>query len=126
MTDRTCYCGSHKSFATCCELYIKGIQKPETAEALMRSRFSAYATNQIDYLLETTHVSQRKYYSKVEIKLWATSNKWINLEIMNTTENTVTFKAYFLDDKLLAQIHHEKSAFIFENGSWFYVDGVFY
>jgi SEC-C motif domain protein len=126
MTNTTCYCGSNNSFATCCEPYIKGIRKPETAEVLMRSRFSAYATNQIDYLLETTHVSQRKYYSKVEIKLWATSNKWINLEIMNTTENTVTFKAYFLDDKLLAQIHHEKSAFIFENGSWFYVDGVFY
>ncbi len=107
-------------------LYIKGIQKPQTAETLMRSRFSAYATHSINYLLDTTQASQQKYYSKLDIQLWATSNQWLNLEIINATENTVTFKAFFLDNKLLAQIHHEKSTLIFEKRSWFYVDGVFY
>jgi SEC-C motif domain protein len=126
MIKNNCYCGSNKTFNNCCEPYIKGIQKPETAEILMRSRFSAYVTHSINYLLNTTHVLQRKYYPKDAIELWATSNQWIRLEIIDTTENTVTFKAYFLDSKLTAQVHHEKSTFIFENGSWFYVDGFFY
>jgi SEC-C motif domain protein len=126
MLKTNCYCGSNKTFNHCCEPYIKGIQKPQTAETLMRSRFSAYASLNINYLLDTTHASQRKYYSKSDIQLWATTNQWIKLEIIDTTENTVTFKAYFLDSKLLAQVHHERSTFIFEKGSWFYVDGIFY
>lgn len=121
-----CYCGSHKTFQDCCEPIIKGNQKAATAEYLMRSRYSAYATHQADYLLETTHISERKYYSKSEILNWATSNEWLQLEIMNATENTVEFKAYFLDNKLEKQIHHEFSTFKLENGNWFYVDGQFF
>jgi SEC-C motif-containing protein len=121
-----CYCGSFKFFQDCCEPIIKGIQKAPTAESLMRSRYSAYATHQADYLLETTHISERKYYSKSDILNWATSNQWLQLEIINTTENTVEFKAYFLDSKLQKQIHHELSTFKFENGNWFYVDGQFF
>ena len=121
-----CYCGSHKIFQDCCEPIIKGIQKAPTAQSLMRSRYSAYATHQADYLLETTHISERKYYSKSDILNWATSNQWLQLEIINATENTVEFKAYFLDSKLQKQIHHELSTFKFENGKWFYVDGQFF
>ncbi|MBG6188370.1 YchJ family protein [Flavobacterium sp. CAN_S2] len=125
MTNK-CYCGYHKIFQDCCEPIIKGIQKAPTAESLMRSRYSAYATHQADYLLETTHISERKYYSKSDILNWATSNQWLQLEIINATENTVEFKAYFLDSKLQKQIHHELSTFKLENGSWFYVDGQFF
>lgn len=92
----------------------------------MRSRYSAYVTHQADYLLATTHILERSQYSKSEILHWATSNKWLQLAIINSTENTVEFKAYFLDSKLQKQIHHELSTFKFENGSWFYVDGQFF
>ena len=126
MIENKCCCGSDKNFQNCCEPIIKGLQKAQTPESLMRSRYSAYATHQADYLLETTHVSERKYYSKSEILLWATCNKWLQLEILNSTETTVEFKAYFLDSKLQKQIHHELSNFKFENGSWFYVDGQFF
>ncbi|MFV5699739.1 YchJ family protein [Flavobacterium sp. ZT3R17] len=126
MIEKTCYCGSQKNFQECCEPIIKGIQKTSTAESLMRSRYSAYATHEVNYLLATTHVSERKYYSKTEILKWATSNQWLQLEIINTTANTVEFKAYFLDSKLQKQIHHELSTFKLENGSWFYVDGKFF
>jgi SEC-C motif-containing protein len=121
-----CYCGSNIIFQDCCEPIIKGVQKALTAEYLMRSRYSAYATHQADYLLETTHILERKHYSKSDILNWATSNQWLQLEIINTTENTVEFKAYFLDSKLQKQIHHELSTFKFENGNWFYVDGQFF
>ena len=126
MIENKCYCGSDKNFQDCCEPIIKGIQKAPTAESLMRSRYSAYATHQADYLLESTHISERKYYSRSEILLWATSNQWLKLEILKSTETIVEFKAYFLDSKLQKQIHHELSTFKLENGSWFYVDGIFF
>ena len=126
MTSIYCYCGSDIEFQNCCEPLIKGLQKAATAEALMRSRYSAYATHEADYLVVSTQISQRKYHTKTEILNWATTNKWLKLEIINTTENTVEFKAYFLDNALQNHIHHELSTFIFENGSWFYVDGKFF
>ncbi|SMP28499.1 SEC-C motif-containing protein [Flavobacterium hercynium] len=106
-------------------MYLEGGQKAATALTLMRSRYSAYATHNADYLLETTYVSERKYYSKSEILKWATSNKWQKLEILSTSENTVEFKAYFLDANQQPQTHYEFSTFKFENGVWFYVDGKF-
>ncbi len=75
--------------------------------------------------METTYVSERKYYSKTEILKWATSNKWQKLEILSSTEKTVEFKAYFLDAKNQPQVHYEFSTFRFENNSWYYVDGKF-
>ncbi len=120
-----CYCGSSKTFENCCKIYIKGIQKPETAEALMRSRYSAFATGEADYLVATTHSSTRKFHKKSHILAWSKSNQWIKLEVIASTETTVTFKAYYLDYQLKAQIHHEHSTFTFENGTWFYVDGTY-
>ena len=126
MISIECYCGSTKQFEDCCEPIIKDSEKATTAEALMRSRYSAYAAHQADYLVATTHISQRKHYTKTEILNWATTNKWLKLEIVKTTENTVEFKAYFSDNALQNHIHHELSTFTFENGSWFYVDGQFF
>ncbi|MFV8323737.1 YchJ family protein [Flavobacterium sp. LB3P21] len=126
MTKIKCHCGSLKTFDECCEPFINGTEKATTALELMRSRYSAYATHAAEYLLATTHISERKQYSKSEILKWATSNQWLQLEIIEATENTVTFKAYFLDNKLQKQIHHEFSTFKLENGSWFYVDGQFF
>jgi SEC-C motif-containing protein len=121
----SCFCGSAIPFHDCCQKYIDGIEKAPTALALMKSRYSAYATHQADYLLNTTHSSQRKYYFKADILNWATANEWQKLEIISFTENTVEFKAYFLDENKENQIHHEFSTFKLENGSWFYVDGKF-
>ena len=122
---KNCYCGSSKTFENCCKIYIKGIQKPATAEALMRSRYSAFATGEADYLVATTHSSTRKFHKKSDILAWSKSNQWIKLEVISSTETTVTFKAYYLDYQLKAQIHHEHSTFTFENGTWFYVDGTY-
>jgi SEC-C motif domain protein len=126
MNPNNCYCGAPRKFQDCCEPFIRMIQKAPTAEALMRSRYSAYVTHEADYLLATTHLQERKCHSKAEILNWAISNQWKRLEIINTSGNTVEFKAYFLDSKLQKQIHHELSTFKLENGSWFYVDGEFF
>ena len=121
-----CYCGSFLSFEKCCEPYLKNLKLATTAETLMRSRYSAFATGAADYLVSTTYSSQRKFHTKAAILEWSKSNHWIKLEVLAKTETNVTFKAYYLDSELKEQIHHEHSTFVFENKSWFYVDGEFF
>ena len=120
---KNCYCNSNKIYSECCEPYILDTQKAPTAESLMRSRYSAYCVQNIDYILATTHISTRKFHDKEETLAFASQNKWIKLEIVNTTETMVEFKAFYIDSNLKSQIHHEKSTFQKEEGSWFYVDG---
>lgn len=118
-----CYCGNSIPFQDCCEPYIKGIANAPTAEKLMRSRYSAFATGAADYLLNTTHISKRRLHNKKDILAWSQSNKWLKLEVLTSTETTVTFKAYYSDENLNAQVHYEHSTFKLENDKWFYVDG---
>jgi SEC-C motif domain protein len=123
---KNCYCCSNEIFENCCEPYILGNKNLETCLQLMRSRYSAYAIQNSDYLLATTHISERKNYSKIEILDWATSNNWQKLEIISFSETTVEFKAYYLDSNKKLNTHHEFSNFKLENGFWFYVDGKFF
>ena len=119
----SCYCGNSFPFQDCCEPYIKGIANAPTAEKLMRSRYSAFATGAADYLVNTTHISKRRLHNKKDILAWSQANKWLKLEVIASTETTVTFKAYYLDENLKAQVHYEQSTFKLEDGKWFYVDG---
>ncbi|KIA95051.1 YchJ family protein [Flavobacterium sp. PL02] len=125
MENSKCYCDTGLYFDNCCGLYLKNNQNAPTALALMRSRFSAYVIKNADYLLATTHSSERKYYSKEDILNWATANEWQRLEIISFTETTVAFKAYFLDEKKQPQTHYEFSTFKQENGVWYYLEGKF-
>jgi SEC-C motif-containing protein len=120
-----CYCGAGKDFSQCCEPYITGILKAPSAEALMRSRYSAYAVHNADYLWTTTAQKERKHQSKAAILEWAKSNHWLKLEVLTATKDVVEFKAYYLDSALRAQVHHERSRFIKERGSWYYKEGTY-
>lgn len=125
-----CYCCSGKEFEDCCQPFIEGKTKPKTAEELMRSRYSAYATAATEYLIRTTHPSFRKFHDAETIENWARSCDWQKLEIISKTEGEakdkkgiVEFKAYFLDENKQLQIHHEISKFQKELGKWFFVEG---
>lgn len=91
----------------------------------MRSRYSAYAVHNADYLWNTTHPKERKYHSKAAMLDWAKSNQWLKLEILFANDTIVEFKAYYLDNTLKVQVHHEKSVFAKEGDSWYYVDGTY-
>ncbi|WP_292948774.1 YchJ family metal-binding protein [Olleya sp. UBA1516] len=101
--------------------------KTETAEQLMRSRYSAFVLANGDYLMQTHHISTRPISEKKAIVKWAKSVEWIKLEILKTTEGlsnnedgTVLFNAYFYDNGNVDVIH-ENSAFIKENNKWYYL-----
>ncbi len=123
LSNEPCYCGSPLPFSDCCEPLILGKKKAESAEQLMRSRYSAYATLAVDYILDTTHASTKKYYSKKAIRDWALENKWLKLELHATTPTTVDFSAHFEDQKGISGVHTEHSTFLNENGTWYFVDG---
>lgn len=121
-----CYCGSFVLFENCCQPLIKVTLNAASAEQLMRSRFSAYCTQEVDYLVKTTHRSTRKFHKKSEILSWSRANRWLKLDIIEATTLIVEFKAYYSNGLLGDEVHHEKSTFIFEDGFWFYVDGIFF
>jgi SEC-C motif domain protein len=123
----TCPCGSGLTFDNCCAPYIRGEKSAPTAEALMRSRYSAYATVAPDYLVNTSHISIRKNYTKKEIQQWAKTNRWINLKIISTKDGKesdvkgeVIFIASYIDSKGKPHEHFEHSHFVKENNQWLY------
>ena len=116
-TDTSCYCGSGKRFIQCCEPIIRGDVIAPSAEALMRSRYTAHVIKNEQYLLDSWHSSTRP--ESIDVN---TSEQWIRLKIINSEENNVEFIAtYRLQGK--AYKMHENSRFIFEDGKWFYADG---
>jgi SEC-C motif-containing protein len=120
-----CPCGSQLAFTDCCETLLLEYRTAETAEELMRSRYSAYSTGKIDYLVSTTHPSQRQRFTKKEMEEWSKSTKWLKLEIVESLPSIVEFKAHYIQGIDPPAIHHERSTFVFEGGKWYYLEGIF-
>jgi len=120
-----CPCQSGEHYEDCCGRYHAGLlhlQAP-TAEALMRSRYSAFVLDLTDYLLASWHASTRP----ARLEANESGLKWLGLEVRRHTvvdadHATVEFVAR---SKFAgrAQRLHEISRFVRENGRWFYVDG---
>ncbi|MFA6243826.1 MAG: YchJ family metal-binding protein [Candidatus Hydrogenedentales bacterium] len=119
-----CPCGSGASFDRCCGPYLDGTAPAPTAEALMRSRYSAYVRLREDYLLATWHASTRP----AELGLASEApTKWLGLDVrrheqQDTDHASVEFVARY---KINGRAHRldESSRFVREDGRWFYVDG---
>ena len=79
-----CPCGSQKAYADCCQPLIKGERTADTAEALMRSRYTAHAKKEFDYIFETTHSSGRQDGDRKGTAAWSRKLEWQRLEIRNT------------------------------------------
>lgn len=87
----------------------------------MRSRYSAFVLANIDYLQKSHHSSTRpSNKEKKEISHWTKSVDWLKLEVLNSTENTVEFKAYFIENGEI-EIIYEKSYFTKESSHWTYL-----
>lgn len=121
-----CPCGSGVAFAECCEPIIQKRRRAETPEELMRARYSAYATADIDFLYDSLLPDGRADFDREGTKKWATSAEWHGLEIINTetadTEGTVEFIATFTQQGNEVK-HHEISRFKKVDGTWYLLDG---
>ena len=120
-----CPCGAPAAYAACCGRWHAGPQhlQATTAEALMRSRYTAYALNLGSYLQATWHPRTRPAeLSPIEAGL-----RWLGLDIkrhacIDETHAVVEFVAR---SKLGGRAYrlHETSRFERIDGRWFYVDG---
>ncbi|MFE9838929.1 YchJ family protein [Streptomyces sp. NPDC005551] len=122
MITRSCPCGLPKPYAACCGRFHRGEAAAPTAEALMRSRYSAFVKRDEGYLLRTWHPGTRP--PRVEFE---PGMRWTGLEILETgggsafhSSGTVTFRAAYAGGVL-----HERSRFERVEGAWVYVDGDF-
>jgi SEC-C motif-containing protein len=121
----TCDCGGPRRYEDCCGRFHMGtlhLQAPD-AEALMRSRYSAYVRDLIDYLRDTWHPSTRPEV----IEPNPSGLRWLGLDVkkhqvQDADHATVEFVAR---SKLGGRAHrlHEVSRFVREDGRWYYVDG---
>jgi SEC-C motif domain protein len=125
---KICPCGSKKQYQYCCGQYLSGKATPETAEKLMRSRYTAFCRGNIDYLIATLHPDKRTTTDRTELIKTINNTQWIGLTIINTikgkkTDSTgcVEFEAVYKTNEP-GQLH-ERSQFIKNNGQWFYLKG---
>jgi SEC-C motif-containing protein len=128
MTMILCPCGSGAFFSHCCQPYLAGQVQAPTAEALMRSRYTAYCQEQVEYLIATHHPTRRRPDERMALAGSVRITIWAGLTILATedgqpedTEGTVEFVAYHVSPSP-GQIH-ERSRFVQHKGRWFYLDG---
>jgi SEC-C motif-containing protein len=125
MNDTTpCPCGSGRTHADCCGPYLAGAARPPTAEALMRSRYCAYALGRMDYLRETWHPNTRHadFGDSQPVQ-------WLGLQIRATEgggPDDKTGKVEFVARYKIggrAYRLHEISDFARVQGRWYYMLG---
>ena len=120
-----CPCGTGQVYAACCGRYHAGplhLHAP-MADALMRSRYSAYVLGLSDYLQDTWHASTRP----ADVQAFDPALRWLGLEVRRyeMLADSSAVVEFVARSKLAgrAQRLHENSRFVKEAGRWFYVDG---
>ncbi len=137
MSTVRCPCLSGETYDGCCGRLHRGELRAPTAEALMRSRYSAFATGDAQYLLRTWHTSARPAELTLDPGM-----RWYRLDVLGCTRGgpfdtagTVEFRAYYRSPPPSGEpgaarvattggVQHENSRFVREDGAWVYLDGV--
>lgn len=121
--DGFCACGSGKSADACCLPIMQGIQQAQTAEQLMRSRYTAYVMENSEYLLHSWHSSTRPQ----TLSLKPGEVNWVGLTVgkiqagqPGDRKGEVEFVASYEQAGQNRQVQ-ENSCFIFEQNQWFYL-----
>ncbi|OLT07186.1 zinc-binding protein [Kocuria sp. CNJ-770] len=122
--DARCPCGTGENYGACCGRFHRGRSAP-TAELLMRSRYSAFAAGDEEYLLATWHPGTRPASVALDPQL-----RWYRLDVHAAdgggpfeSEGRVEFSAHWRDGSGARGRQRERSRFVREDGRWFYVDG---
>lgn len=131
--DEACACFSKRPFQTCCNPWLAGKPAP-TPEALMRSRFAAYALGNVGYIMRTTHPQsphiqcpQKAWRQALEA--FCRQTDFLGLQILQVEDTQdslgwVTFRATLMQAGQDASFK-EKSRFEQLNGRWLYHSGEF-
>ncbi|WP_177160160.1 YchJ family metal-binding protein [uncultured Fusobacterium sp.] len=98
----------------------------KTAEELMRARYHAYETCDMEFIKESHDPDNTEGIDWAECEKWARESQWLGLEIISTIkggeydkDGIVEFKATYIENGKTI-VHHERSYFVKKNGVWFY------
>ena len=123
---KDCPCGSNFPYTDCCGPLIRGTSFADTAEDLMRSRYTAFTENNWEYLVLTSHPKEKKEMARLESALLDEGAKWKSLEITGTrkggredNEGQVDFVAHYVKAGI-SEVLRESSKFYKINGHWVY------
>jgi SEC-C motif-containing protein len=121
-----CPCGSDQPYDACCGL-AHGGQPAATAQALMRSRYTAYTLGLIDYLVATTLPTQQTQLDVLAMNKWSQESHWLGLELEAVTKSKadraqVTFTAHWADPDGTRHHRRERSDFLRHAGQWYFID----
>lgn len=126
---KQCACSSGKSFTDCCEPFISKKKSPQTAEELMRSRYTAYTLHDVNYISDTNDPRSNDDFDIEASRKWAQSSEWLGLEIVSKdlggptdTQGAVEFIATFKFEGTERK-HHELSYFEKLDEKWYFIDG---
>lgn len=124
-----CPCKSGKSFGDCCSEIISGGRRAESAEALMRARYTSYVTGDIGFLKTSAVKEIRDQFDEEASKAWSQAARWHGLEIVKTEgggekddRGVVEFRALYTANGEFCN-HHEVSTFVREKDGWKFEDG---
>lgn len=127
MSHTLCSCQSGLSYENCCSAYHRGLAFAESAEKLMRSRYSAYTLANIDYIVATTVPAQQALLDRAAMQNWAENTQWQGLTVVlaqpcaDKRHAKVEFNAFFKVGEAI-EAHHENSLFVQIEGRWYFVD----
>ena len=124
-----CPCGLDQQFDNCCGVYLSGDKPAPTAEALMRSRYSAFVVGNVDYVLKTHDPATKNEISEDDVREWAENSVWEGLNILATEKGLegdstgkVEFVAHY-HTRGKDESHHELSEFVKKDDQWFFHQG---
>ncbi|MEL7639391.1 MAG: YchJ family protein [Solidesulfovibrio sp.] len=130
MTEQPCPCGSGRPLAACCGPCLAGAMAAPTAEALMRSRYAAYARGDMAYLEKTLLPKKRAGFSPEATRAFCADVVWTGLDVVRTEAGgpddetgLVEFTARYVKAGEPMELR-EVSRFKQRGGRWFYVDGL--
>ncbi len=125
----SCPCCSGLDYDACCGPLLAGETVPQTAEALMRSRFTAYVKGRVDHLTHSLHPEHRDDHDEEATRRWAARADWLNLQVVSVQgggvgddSGEVEFIATYRE-KGVIQHHHEIGSFSKQDGVWYFIDG---
>jgi len=127
--EELCPCKSGKTFGECCGPVIAGAAKAETAEKLMRARYSAYVTGDVRFLCDSSVPAQQEVFDEKASEAWSRAARWHGLEVIRTEaggakddRGVVEFRALYSANGEFCN-HHEVATFVRLGGDWKFEDG---
>lgn len=124
-----CPCGSSKSTVDCCQKVISGLERANTADQLMRARYTAHTDANIDFIVSSHHPLTRSEIDQDTTRKWAAESDWLGLTIRDVEDGQeedesgrVEFVARYRDGQGRRHEHYEIALFEKLDGEWYFKD----